>query len=126
MAKQESISFFEFIKKYNNEEVCQEHLFHLRWPNGYECPKCGNKTYYPIKGRKLYQCTACRYQASVTAGTVMDRSHIKLEKWFWAIYLVSTDKRGYSAMTLHKQLGIGYKAAWYMLQRIRTAMMERD
>jgi len=56
----------------------------------------------------------------------MDKSHIKLEKCFWAIYLVSTDKRGYSAIALQKQLGIGYKAAWYLLQRIRTAMMERD
>lgn len=126
MAKQEEISFFEFKEKYSNEDKCREHLFHLRWPDGFICPKCGNKAYYPIKNRNKYQCTACKHQTSVTAGTVMDKSHIKLEKWFWAVYLVSTDKRGYSATALQKQLGIGYKAAWYLLQRIRTAMMERD
>lgn len=101
-------------------------MFHLRWPNGFVCPKCGNQFFYPIKRRHTYQCTACRHQASVTAGTIMDKTHITLEKWFWAIYLVSTDKRGHSALALSKELGIGYKAAWYLLHRIRTAMMERD
>lgn len=126
MSKQEPISFFEFCQKYNDEEVCREHLFSLRWPNGFRCPKCGNEGYYKIKRGNHYQCTACRHQASVTAGTVMDKSHISLVKWFWAAYLVGTDKRGCSAMSLKNKLGIGYKSAWYLHKRLQTAMMERE
>jgi transposase-like protein len=126
MAKQEAVSFFEFIEKFDTEAKCREHLFKLRWPNGFKCPKCGNESYYHIKRGNHYQCRACRYQATVTAGTVMDKSHIPLVKWFWAAYLISTDKRGCSAMSLKKQLGIGYKSAWYLHKRLQTAMMERD
>jgi transposase-like protein len=123
---QTPISFFEFTKKFNNEEACREHLFHLRWPDGFICPKCSNDSYYKIEKRHLFQCKACRHQTTVTAGTIMDKTHIKLEKWFWAIYLVSTDKRGHSAKALERELNIGYKSAWYLLQRIRTAMAEQE
>ena len=78
MARQEPISFFEFKERFNSEDACREHLFRLRWPNGFECPRCGNKSYYPIRKRNHYQCCSCRYQASVTAGTVMDKSRILL------------------------------------------------
>ena len=126
MAKQETISFFEFTRKFNNEETCRNHLFRIRWPEGFECPKCKNKTYYLLKKHNRFQCTACKYQASVTAGTIMDRTRIPLVKWFWAMYLVGTDKRGYSALSLSREMDISYKAAWFLLQRIRKAMMDRD
>ena len=126
MAKQDSISFFEFTNRFNNEDECREHLFKMRWPNGFKCPKCDSLSYYLIKKRKTYQCTECRYQASVTVGTIMERSHVALVKWFWAIYLVSTDKRGHSATALERELGVTYKTAWYILQRIRTAMFDRN
>ncbi|MBZ4655737.1 MAG: hypothetical protein JG759_285 [Thermoanaerobacter sp.] len=126
MAKQEAISFMEFKNKFNSEDACREHLFKMRWPDGFKCPKCGNETYYVISTRNRYECTACHYQASVTVGTVMEKTHIKLEKWFWAIYFVGRDKRGCSAMMLSKELEISYKAAWFMLHRIRKAMKDRD
>ena len=126
MSKQEPVSFFEFTQKYSDEDVCREHLFHLRWPSGFKCPKCGNESHYQIKRGSLYQCTACKYQASVTAGTVMDKSRIPLVKWFWAAHMVACDKRGCSAMMLKNKLGISYKSAWYLLKRLQTAMMERD
>jgi len=126
MSKHEPMSFFDFTQTFNTEEVCRNHLFSIRWPNGFECPKCKNDRYYEIKKRHHYQCTSCRHHTSVTAGTIMDKSHIPLVKWFWAIYMVGTDKRGCSATVLMKKLGIGYKSAWYLLKRIQTAMMERD
>jgi len=126
MLKQEPISFFEFVQRYNSEEKRRDHLFNLRRPEGFSCPKCSNEGYYPIKRGHRYQCTACRYQASVTAGTVMDKSHIPLVKWFWAIHMVSTDKRGCSATVLMNKLGLGYKSAWYLLKRLQTAMMEEE
>jgi len=126
MAQQEPLSFFEFKNKFNSEQSCREHLFQLRWPNGFVCPKCGHTECYSLKTRPVHECKKCHYQASVTSGTVMDNTRVPLEKWFWAIYLVSTDKRGHSALQLHKEIKVSYKTAWFMLHRLRKAMMERD
>jgi len=122
----ERITFFEFKEKYVTESDCRDKLFKMKWSDGYVCPKCGHKEYYPIKKRHLYQCKKCRHQTSVTAGTIMHRSRTPLVKWFWAIYLVSSDKRGVSALGLSKQLSLYYKVAWLMLHKIRKAMMDRD
>lgn len=113
-------------ERFNTEEECREYLFELRWPNGFACPRCGCKQYYNISTRNKYQCKTCRYQTSVTAGTVMDRSHLSLRIWVWAIYLVSRDKRGYSAMQLSTELNLPYNTAWFLLHRIRHAMAQRD
>jgi transposase-like protein len=126
MAKQETYSFMDFKKIFNNEDACRKHLFIMKWPDGFKCPKCGNETYYEITTRNLYECSSCHYQASVIVNTVMERTHIKLEKWFWAIYFIGKDKRGCSATMLSKELEISYKAAWFMLHRIRKAMKDRD
>jgi len=126
MAKVENIGYRKFQETYYNEEVCQEYLFNSRWKNGFVCPICGCVDYYHLSERKLYQCKGCRHQWSCTAGTVMHRSHLPLLTWFWAIYLVSKDKRGYSAMQLSKELDLPYNTAWFLLHRIRHAMSERD
>ena len=126
MARQAAISFMTFKNFFVDEETCREHLFRLRWPNGYCCPKCGSISHYVIATRNLYECVGCHYQASLTTGTVMERTHLSLEKWFWGIYFVSNDKRGCSATQISKELAITYKSAWYMLHRIRKAMKDRD
>ena len=92
----------------------------------YKSPKCGCTEYYPFRGRNAFQCRACRHQTSVTAGTLMHRTHLPLTVWFWAIYLCATDKRGISAVQLSRTLGICYESAWYLLHRIRAAMGKRD
>ena len=122
MARAESITFWEFRTRFSTEEACRAELFRLRFPNGFVCPKCGCTEYYPVRGRNAFQCRACRHQTSVTAGTVMHRTHLPLTVWFWAIYLCATDKRGISAVQLSRTLGICYESAWYLLRRIRSAM----
>ena len=126
MARAESITFGEFRTRFSTEEACRAELFRLRFPNGFVCPKCGCTEYYPFRGRNAFQCRACRHQTSVTAGTVMHRTHLPLTVWFWAIYLCATDKRGISAVQLSRTLGICYESAWYLLHRIRAAMGKRD
>lgn len=126
MAKQENINLAEYQKRFNNEKACREYFYKLRWPNGFRCPKCRGVGCYPIKGRNEYQCIQCRHQISVTSGTVMHRSKLSLKIWFWAIYLVSRDKRGCSATQLSAELDIAYSSAWYLLHRIRNAMAVRD
>ena len=126
MARAESITFGEFRTRFSTEEACRAELFRLRFPNGFVCPKCGCTEYYPVRGRNVFQCRACRHQTSVTAGTVMHRTHLPLTVWFWVIYLCVTDKRGISAVQLSRTLGICYESAWYLLHRIRAAMGKRD
>jgi transposase-like protein len=117
------LSLFEYQEQFSDEEDCFKYLFRLRWPNGFVCPKCGGSEYYMIYKHKRFQCKQCRHQTSVTAGTVFHRSHQPLRILFMAVYLIATSKKGLSAMELRRKLGIsGYKTAWLLMQKIRTAM----
>lgn len=128
MATQEPISLIRFQNKFASREACEAHLFTMKWPEGYKCSKCGRDQYYEINSRKfkLFECKQCGYQATVIVGTVMEKTHLDLTKWFLAIYLVAHDKRGISAVKLSEDLEISYKAAWLMLHKIRKAMGKRD
>ena len=126
MAKAAGISFQEFRSRFATEDACREQLFRERFPDGFACPRCGCREYSYIRTRHTCQCKSCRRQTSVTAGTVMHRTHLPLTIWFWAIYLCATDKRGISAKGLARQLALSYESAWYLLVRIRAAMKERD
>lgn len=126
MARAEEFNLLEFQRKFSTEDDCQKYLFDRKWPKGFKCPKCGHGEYYYINTRKLYQCKECAHQASVTARTVMHRSKLDLTVWFWAIYLVSNDKRGRSALSLSQVLDLNYRTAWRLLHKIRHAMKERD
>ena len=120
------LSFTQFIKRFPNEKACVEYLYSVKWPQGFECPICGCRHGYTLKNRRQYQCARCRHQASLTANTVMHRSHLPLTKWFWAIYLVACDKRGISALALAGKIEVCYETAWNLLRRIRAAMEMRD
>ena len=126
MAQQESINLVDFIKRFPNDDACRQYLFKIRWPEGFICPVCGNGKYYLLAKYHLYQCTDCNHQVSVTAGTVMHKTRVPLLKWFLALFLVATDKRGCSALTVQRQIDVNYKTAWLMLHKIRHAMAEQD
>ncbi|MCZ8517820.1 IS1595 family transposase, partial [Paenibacillus filicis] len=128
MAKQESINLIQFQKKFQSEEDCHQHLFKMKWPDGYRCPKCNHSKAYEIKTRKLplYECASCEHQTTVIAGTIFEKTRTDLFKWFWAIYLIAQDKRGVSATQLSEELGIAYQTAWTITHKIRKAMGERD
>lgn len=126
MSKKKMLSFTQFIKRFPNEKACADYLYKVKWPKGYVCPVCGCRHCYTIQTRRQYQCANCRHQTSLTANTVMHRSHLPLTKWFWAIYLVACDKRGISALALAGKIEVCYETAWNMLRRIRGAMEMRD
>ena len=121
MAYQE-LSLLQFKKKFSSERACQKALEKARWPNGFVCPKCAHTQASRITTRSLLQCSRCHHQVSLTAGTIFHKTRTPLVKWFWTIYLASQDKGGVSAMRLAKQLELGYKTAWLMLHKIRSAM----
>ncbi|MBQ7859800.1 MAG: IS1595 family transposase [Faecalibacterium sp.] len=127
MAHALKLTASQFRKRFQTEADCKNYLYTVRWPKGFVCPKCGCREFSFYKCRNgIFQCKKCRHQTSLTAGTVMHRTHLPMLTWFWAIYLVATDKRGISAVQLSRQLEITYESAWYLLKRIRKAMAARD
>ena len=117
------LTLFDYQKQFSTEEDCFNYLVRLRWPNGFVCPRCHGTKYYMIYKHKRFQCTQCRHQTSVTAGTVFHRLRQPLQILFMAVYLISTSKKGLSAMELRRKLGIkSYKTAWLLMHKIRAAM----
>ena len=119
-------SLRQFQGDFASEEACADYLAACRWPDGFSCPRCRNGRAYALVGRRRWQCASCRYQVSLTAGTVLHNSKTPLTTWFWAAYLMTTDKRGLSALLLQRQLGIGrYETAWMLLHKLRRAMVNQ-
>lgn len=124
--KMSPISLVEWQKRFGTEKACVEALEKVRWPQGFQCPACGWQHYSFIATRKLYQCSNCKHQVSVTAETLFHATKVPLVKWFWAIYLMAFDKGGISALRLSKNIGISWPSARNMLKKVRTAMAHRD
>lgn len=106
------------------EAECRAYLEALRWPKGVVCPRCAGKIISRIKARKAFDCDGCRYQFSVTAGTLFHDSHLPLRKWFVTIFLICESNKGMTANRLKRMLKVSYKTAWYLCHRIRAAMVE--
>lgn len=125
---QRGMSLLDFVDRFGSEEQCIQALFYRRWPNGFCCPRCSAALFYRLttSGRPLYQCQACRHQASLTAGTLMEASKLPLRKWFMAIYLISQAKTGLSSLSLKRQLGVDYRTAWLLHHKLLLAMTEQD
>jgi transposase-like protein len=116
---------------FHNEEAAYEFVEARLWPNGPTCPKCGvigNSVKLAGKSTRIgvYKCRDCRKPFRVTVGTIFEKSHIPLNVWLQAIFLVASSKKGISTNQLHRSLGITLKAAWFMSHRIREAMREGE
>lgn len=115
-------SLADFQRRFSSEEACAAYLAQSRWPEGFVCPRCGGKESFNLPRRRLFQCKACGYQVSLTAGTVMHRTRLLLTQWFRGAYLMTTLTPGISAVQLKRQLGLGsYRTAWTMLHKLRRA-----
>jgi transposase-like protein len=113
----------ELEKRFSSDKACREYLFALRWPTGFKCPRCQGEKAWPVKGTFL-ECSTCDYQVSVTSGTIFERSRSPLSLWFRAIWWVTSQKNGASALGLKRILGLGsYETAWTLLHKIRRAMV---
>src|SRR3974390_187761 len=125
--QQKALSLMQFQKKFGTEKACQKHVFRLRWPEGFRCPRCQHGEAYVHRTRHLYHCKACGYQASLTAGTVFHKTRTPLSKWFWMIWLMGRQKSGISMLSLQRLLEIKtYKTVWTMGHKIRQALAARD
>ena len=116
----------ELEDRFRTEEACREYLVRLRWPEGFVCPRCHHRGGWSAsRGRMI--CGECRHQSSVTAGTIFQDTHKPLRMWFRAIWYVTSQKNGASAMSVQRILGLGsYTTAWTWLQKLRRAMERPD
>lgn len=113
----------EFETRFSTEEDCRRYLLELRWPEGFVCPRCGGHEAWTTE-RELMVCTACGYHASVTTGTIFEKTHKPLTLWFRAIWWLTALKTGASALGLQRVLGLkSYKTAWTWLHKLRRAMV---
>jgi transposase-like protein len=116
-------TLLEFEKRFDTEEACLEYLGKIRWPEGFQCPKCGHQKAW-LTNRGLFHCVHCSFQASVIAGTIFQDSKKPLGLWFRAMWHVTSQKYGANALGLQRMLGLGsYHTAWTWLHKLRCAMV---
>ena len=118
-------TFQEFDEWFSTEEDCLAYISKLRWPQGFSCPSCGLFEVNPsIMRRGLFLCRKCKRQTSITAGTLFHKTHKPLRTWFLAIWFITSQKNGASALGLKRVLGLGsYDTAWTWLHKLRRAMV---
>jgi transposase-like protein len=111
--------------EFTDEEAAIAHVEASRWPNEVTCPLCGCDNVHKMGGNTqagMFVCYGCDGKFTCRTGTVMERSHIPVHKWLFAIHLMNSSKKGMSAHQLHRMLGVTYKSAWFLAHRIREAM----
>jgi transposase-like protein len=113
----------ELEARFSSEPACREYLFRLRWPEGFRCPRCGESKTWPLQSGR-WQCARCGHQVSGTAGTIFQGTRTPLTVWFRAMWWMTSQKNGISALGLQRVLGWGsYQTAWVCLHKLRRAMI---
>lgn len=125
---QAGMSLQGFLERYGTESQCEAELARLRWPQGFRCPRCGEREHcrFTRAGQSLWQCASCRHQSSVRAGTVLEASKLGLRVWMLAMFLITQAKNNVSALELKRQLGVCYRTAWLLKHKLMQAMAERE
>jgi len=119
-------TFQEFREWFPDEQSCLDYLVLLRWPDGFRCPGCGGDRFWRT-AKAMFMCPSCQLKTSATAGTIFHRSHTPLSTWFAAMWFVTSQKNGVSALGLQQALGFGsYETAWAWLHKLRRAMVRPD
>jgi len=117
-------TLLEFERRFGTDEACRDYLTRLRWPEGFRCPRCAASRVWPRSKGGLMECGVCAYKVSATAGTIFHRTRIPLTIWFRAMWLVTGQKTGVSALGLQRQLGLSrYETVWTILHKLRRAMV---
>ncbi len=116
----------EFTEQFHSERNCREYLSQIRWPKGFQCPHCQHHKAWSTH-RGLFRCARCDSQVSITAGTIFQNTRRPLQTWFQAMWYVTNQKQGVSALGLQRALGLGsYRTAWHWLHKLRHAMVRPD
>ncbi len=119
-------SLIEMMEVFSDEQVCIDHLRAIRWKDGAFCPHCGSTKVYHFKDNRNHKCGDCRKRFSIRVGTIFEDSKLPLRKWFMAIWLITSHKKGIASTTLAKDLKVTQKTAWFILHRLRHAARTRS
>jgi transposase-like protein len=121
----ETLSLYEFFKRFPDEEAARKFFEGKRWPEGAHCPHCGSLSVAEVKNHKPmpYRCRDCRQHFSVRTGTILGDSRLPLHKWLMAIYMMTTARKGIPSTQVARELGITQKSAWFLCQRIRETWL---
>ena len=125
---QAGLSMAEFLDRYGSEDKCEAALVAARWPQGFACPACGCGRAQRVRsrGRRYWQCGACRHQCSAISGTIFESTKLALTRWFLAMHLLTQSKNNVSALELKRHLGVCYKSAWLMKHKLMEVMRQRE
>lgn len=124
--QEQEVSFYEWQQQFSDNDACMNYIEQHKWPNGFVCPVCNNNHGYYTANRHHYECSQCHKQTSIISGTVFEATKLPLVKWFWAIYWISSDKGGISALRLSKLIGTTWRSAYRILKILRDCMGDRD
>lgn len=119
-----TISTFEFFERFPDRESARLYLEARRWPNGPRCPVCDSGERIAARKGGYYRCNRCKEDFTVRTDTVLERSHVPLHKWLYAIYLIVTSRKGISSPQLAQRIGVTQTTAWFVLRRLREACKE--
>jgi transposase-like protein len=123
MAQSKAPTLRQFQDRFPTEDSCLDHLFQVRYGEGFKCPKCRRPAKYSrVRGRRSYQCQWCANQLYPTAGTPFDRTRTSLRDWFYVMFLFTTSRNGVAAKRVERELGVTYKTAWRMCHEVRKYM----
>jgi hypothetical protein len=116
-------TLIEFQDQFPDDAHCWSYLCRARWPDGFECPRCGGRGSHFLANRRLEQCRSCRYQSSVTAGAVFHGTRVSLRVWFLGVFFLARHKKEISALQFQKDTGIGsYQTTWTLLHKLRSGL----
>jgi transposase-like protein len=117
-----TISTYEILKQFPDANAARLHLERVLWRSGPVCPFCRKNERLTARARVgFHRCNGCKKDFTIRTGTIFERSHVPLDKWMLAIYLLMTARKGVSSLQLAKELGITQRSAWFVLHRIREA-----
>jgi transposase-like protein len=119
-------SLLDLLKVFADEQSCIDHFTAIRWSEKPYCPHCGGEKVYHFTDKKTHKCGDCRKKFSIRVGTIFEDSKIPLQKWFMAIYLATSHKKGISSIQLSKDIDVTQKTAWFMLHRLRHASQTKS
>jgi transposase-like protein len=113
----------EAIVRFSDPEVCVATVAAAKWPRGPQCPQCAGKRLSYLRTRRMWKCLGCKKQFSVKVGTIFEDSPISLDKWLYAMWIVGNCEKSVSSYEVARTLKVTQKTAWYMLHRLRYAML---
>ena len=119
-------SLLEMMEAFPDEQAAIDHLRAIRWKDGSYCPHCGSRKVYHFSDGRNHKCGECRKRFSIRVGTIFEDSKLPLRKWFMAIWLITSHKKGIASTQLAKDIGITQKSAWFVLHRLRHAAQTRS